>query len=222
MKLRQWLIFSLLMGMAVMASAANQVAQVVPLMSKITAALKANRAADALPYFAELEGMEDSLSYPLPESFYYYYIDTLDKAGDKANAIIRGKIYLKKFGKDGRHYSQVSEIMNRLQSELSLISSNIIGLWDAYYNSSKNDNPQKIWIDDSGTLRIQRVDRSSGSVLDEMTNVRIARNRLLFHNSDADGEQYDFDLMLVTPSTLQGTVKSNRRGVAKYEYRRIK
>lgn len=87
MKLLQSMLFSLLIGMAVTAHAANLDAQVDPRMSKITAALKTGKAADALLYFAELEGMELSLSYPLPESFHYYYISTLDKTGDKANCI---------------------------------------------------------------------------------------------------------------------------------------
>lgn len=134
---------------------------------------------------------------------------------------------------DGKYFiynlppAETMQVLNALLDKVrrersNLTPSNIVGLWDAYYNSSKNTNPQKIWIDDSSMLRIQRVDRSSGNVLDEMTNVRMVENRLLFHNADAGGEQYDFDLSLVDPSTIQGTVKSNLRGVAQYEYRRVK
>src|SRR3989338_7849953 len=89
MKLLQTIIFTLSLFTAITVHAEDKDAQVKPLMDKITAALKADRASEALPYMAQLEGMELDLSYPLPESFYYYYIDTLDKTGDKDKALSR-------------------------------------------------------------------------------------------------------------------------------------
>lgn len=134
MKLLQSLLCLLLMGMAVTAYAVDQDVQVDLLMAKITSALKADRAAEALPSFAQLESMEPSLKTPLPESFYFYYIDTLDKAGDKEkalgsdhnqaflndklNANSRAEAYLEKHGKKGKYYSQVIEIKSRLGEEL--------------------------------------------------------------------------------------------------------
>jgi hypothetical protein len=118
MKLLQILLFSILMGLAVTAHAVNQDVQVDLLMSKITSSLKANQAVDALPYFSELEGIESSLTKPLPESFHFYYIDALDKSGDKVKAISRADIYLNKYGKNGKYYGQVIEIMGRLQIQI--------------------------------------------------------------------------------------------------------
>lgn len=106
------------MGVAVAAHALDQEMQVDLLMAKITSALKADKASDALPFFAELEGMESTLKNPLPESFHFYYIDTLDKTGDKAKALSRADVYLNKYGKSGKYYGQVIEIMSRLQEQM--------------------------------------------------------------------------------------------------------
>lgn len=103
------------MSLALTAFATDQGVKVDLLMAKITASLKADKAVEALPYFAELESMESSLSKPLPESFHFYYIDTLNKSGDKAKALSRANIYLTKFGKKGKNYGKVIEIMSVLQ-----------------------------------------------------------------------------------------------------------
>ena len=79
-------------------------------MGKITAALKANKYAEALPHFALLERQGTAL----PESFYYYYTDTLEKAGQKDKARAGAATYLKNYGKTGRYYPQVIELMGRL------------------------------------------------------------------------------------------------------------
>jgi len=115
MKPLQYLLFSILMSIAVQANALDQDMQVDLQMAKINTALKANRPADAVPYFAQLESIEPQLKHPLPESFYFSYIDTLDKAGDRDNALKRSDAYLNKYGKNAAHYSQVIEIMSRLQ-----------------------------------------------------------------------------------------------------------
>lgn len=111
------MLFVLLMGLTVSAHALEQGVKVDVLMSKANAALKAGQAAEALPYLAELEGMEPSLKKPLPESFYVLYIDALDKSGDKEEAMSRAEAYLEKYGKKGKLYDQVVETMGRIQNE---------------------------------------------------------------------------------------------------------
>jgi len=79
-------------------------------MTKITAALKANEYKKALKDFALLE----KLGTPLPESFYYYYTDALAKTGKNVEARSHAGDYLKKYGKKGKYYAQIVEIMSRL------------------------------------------------------------------------------------------------------------
>lgn len=80
---------------------------------KITTLIKAQRYGEALPYFRELE----SKGGKLPESFDYYYVDTLARAGESTKAIERAKAYLKKHGSKGKHYPQVIELVGRLELE---------------------------------------------------------------------------------------------------------
>ena len=78
-------------------------------MSKITTAIKEERYKDALPYFLLLEIHGSNL----PESFYFYQIQTLSKVF-KGNVInIKAQEYLKKFGSKGKYYAEVVEIMGR-------------------------------------------------------------------------------------------------------------
>lgn len=64
--------------------------QVDATMTKITTLFQANRETEALPYFSQLEAMDTSL----PESFYFYYIEALEKSGDKKNALNnQGRFY---------------------------------------------------------------------------------------------------------------------------------
>jgi len=118
MKLLRSILFSMLMGIAVAAHAMDQDVQVDLLMAKITNALKQNRVADALPAFAQLESMEPTLQNPLSEGFHFLYIDTLDKSGNHAKALSRANIYMDKFGKQGKYYDKVIEIMSRLQDQV--------------------------------------------------------------------------------------------------------
>lgn len=85
------------------------------LMSRITAAVKADNYIGALPDFAELESLAPSLSKPLPEAYYYYYVEALDKAGKSAEALHRSEIYIDRFGEKGRYYYKVIPIMSRAQ-----------------------------------------------------------------------------------------------------------
>lgn len=115
MKLLQNILIIFLMGIALVAHAVEQDVKVDLLMAKITASIKADKATDALPYFAELEGMESSLAQPLPQSFHYYYIETLSKSGNNDKALSRADIYLSKFGKKGKYYAKVIEIISPIQ-----------------------------------------------------------------------------------------------------------
>jgi len=118
MKMLRDLLFLMLMGIAITSQAMDQDVQVDLLMAKITNALKQNRVADALPAFAQLESMEPTLQNPLSEGFHFLYIDTLDKSGNHAKALSRANIYMDKFGKQGKYYDKVIEIMSRLQDQV--------------------------------------------------------------------------------------------------------
>lgn len=83
------------------------------LMAKITTALKANDPTKALPEFARLE----KLGVSLPESFYYYYTEALERARKREEARARVNDYLKKYGKQGKYYAQIIEIMSRLDTK---------------------------------------------------------------------------------------------------------
>jgi hypothetical protein len=100
---------------AVAAHAVDQDVQVDILMSKIINAQKEGRAADALPSMAKLESMEPTLKAPLSEGFHFLYITTLDETGDHANALRRANVYIEKFGKKGRNYAKVVDMIGRLE-----------------------------------------------------------------------------------------------------------
>jgi hypothetical protein len=80
------------------------------LMAKITTAMKANKHEEALPHFARLE----KLGTPLPESFYYYYIQALGQANQKLDAKTRATNYLTTYGNKGKYYAKVIELLAEL------------------------------------------------------------------------------------------------------------
>ncbi len=80
------------------------------LLAKITTAVKANNYEEALPHFARLEKM----GTPLPESFYYYYIQALAKSNQKLAAKTRATGYLTKYGKKGRYYAETIALLAEL------------------------------------------------------------------------------------------------------------
>lgn len=79
-------------------------------MKKIVEALKESNYAAALPNFEYLLKMNREF----PESFYYYHIETLAGIGDKQKVREKSTSYLKKYGKNGKYYKKVIEIMARL------------------------------------------------------------------------------------------------------------
>lgn len=91
------------------------------MMSKITTAIKGERHIDALVYFLSLEKHGSNL----PESFYFYQIQSLFKASYTAGISgsihealkqavgVKSKEYLKKYGSKGKYYAEVVEIMGR-------------------------------------------------------------------------------------------------------------
>lgn len=79
-------------------------------MGKIVTSLKNSDYKNSLKDFTYLE----KSGAALPESFYYYYADALDKSGKKVEARAHASDYLKKFGKGGKYYAQVIEIMSHL------------------------------------------------------------------------------------------------------------
>ncbi len=80
------------------------------LMQKIVTHIKADRPAEALPYFQRLE----QTALPLPESFYFYQMEALEKSGRKADARAKADAYLARTGKKGKYYSKVIALMARL------------------------------------------------------------------------------------------------------------
>lgn len=78
-------------------------------MSKITTAIKEERYRDALPHFAYLEKINKNL----PESFYFYQIQSLSKAGRSEDATNKAKDYLKRYGSNSKYYAEVIEILGR-------------------------------------------------------------------------------------------------------------
>jgi hypothetical protein len=87
----------------------NQTATLV-IMKKITASIESERYIESLPYFSLLERRGGEL----PESFFYHYTKALQQAGDKEKSMKYAKKYLSKYGKDGKYYLQVVDIIARL------------------------------------------------------------------------------------------------------------
>lgn len=100
------------------ALAQDQRVQVDILTGKITALIKANKHTDALPYFKQLE----ALNVALPEGFYYFYVDALDKAGQAQPAVERGNLFLSKYGRTSKYYKAVVGIVSRRSIELDKIN----------------------------------------------------------------------------------------------------
>lgn len=103
------LLLFVLLTVGVHAQALDKEVQIDILTNKITTLVKAGNNAEALPYFEQLEGMQATL----PEAFDVMYIDVLDKAGKAEKALERGEAYLKKYGKKGKYYSKVIEVVSR-------------------------------------------------------------------------------------------------------------
>lgn len=101
----------LLLAVTCAAHAVDKDVQIDLLMAKIVALVEAQRPAEALPYFAQIEG----LGVPLSENLQFLYIDTLDRAGEKGNALKQANTYVEKYGRKGKNYGPVIEIMSRLQ-----------------------------------------------------------------------------------------------------------
>lgn len=122
--LRQGLLISLLLGMTLPALASDPEAQAGLLLAKIRSALENDRTSAALSYCTTLEKLGPSLSKPLPESFYYDFIEILHRSGAKEKALNRAYAYLHKYGRNSPHYAQVAAIVKELQ--LAAIQAGII------------------------------------------------------------------------------------------------
>lgn len=120
MKLLQTILIIILLGITVSAHAEDPDIRADLLTAKVLPLLKAEKMAEALPYLAEIESMEPSLSKPLSEGFHFSYIDALDKTGNKTKALSRATKYLKKYGKSGKHYEKVIQITSRLQEQVEI------------------------------------------------------------------------------------------------------
>jgi hypothetical protein len=161
MKLLKNILFTLLMSLALTAFATDQGLKVDLLMAKITASLKADKAVDALPYFAELESMESTLAKPLPQSFHYYYIDALSKSGNNDKALSRAEIYLNKFGKKGKYYDKVIEIISPIQiqkdKEKAAQNAKMLEYTQAIdrYNADMKDCKENVQPEEIKRLRIE-------------------------------------------------------------------
>lgn len=115
MKLLQMILIAFLLGMTIPAFANDQDAQADLLLAKISTALNNDRMSVALSACAQLEKLGPSLSKPLPEIFYFNYIETMHRIGAKENILNRAYAYLEKYGKAGPHYQQVTAIVREQQ-----------------------------------------------------------------------------------------------------------
>lgn len=122
--LLQGLLISLLLGMTLPALASDPEAQAELLLAKIRTALENDRTSAALSYCTTLEKLGPSLRKPLPESFYYDFIEILHRSGAKEKALNRAYAYLHKYGRNSPHYAQVAAIVKELQ--LAAIQAGII------------------------------------------------------------------------------------------------
>jgi hypothetical protein len=77
------------------------------LMTRILSAIKADRHGDAIADFVRMEKLDG----PKPESFYYYFIVSLDKAGQPKAAKERAMEFLKTYGKKSKYYNDVMQIV---------------------------------------------------------------------------------------------------------------
>ena len=77
-------------------------------MRKIIDAIKSSDYDSALPYFVYLEKHESAL----PESFYYHYMETTAHLKQVEKTRTLGLAYVKKFGRTGKYYSKVLDLIN--------------------------------------------------------------------------------------------------------------
>lgn len=113
----QGVLISFLLAVTLPALASDPEAQAELLLAKISTALENDRTSAALSYCTTLEKLAPSLQKPLPESFYYDFIETLHRSGAKENALNRAYAYLHKYGKNSPHYAQVAAIIKEQQKE---------------------------------------------------------------------------------------------------------
>lgn len=77
------------------------------MLKKIATALEAGTPEKALPEFERIEKM----GRPLPERFHYYYAEAYSRAGKKSEARDRARQYLNTYGKAGKYYDKVIEML---------------------------------------------------------------------------------------------------------------
>lgn len=77
---------------------------------RITKALENRLYRDALPSFRKLAERNKEL----PESFDYYFIESLASAGEKDEARRMMDAYLAKYGSKGRYYQRVIDLRARM------------------------------------------------------------------------------------------------------------
>lgn len=76
-------------------------------MEKITSAIKSQSYSKALYSFRYLENRIEKL----PESFWYFYIETASNNNDKEKVRALGTKYIRDYGKNGKYYGKVIALM---------------------------------------------------------------------------------------------------------------
>lgn len=117
MQLLQRMLILFLLGLTLQAQASDPEVQADLLLARISAALKDDRMSVALSACAQLEKLGPSLTKPLPEVFYYDYIETLHRSGVNESVLGRADAYLQTYGKKAPHYRQVAAIVSELEQE---------------------------------------------------------------------------------------------------------
>lgn len=144
MKLWQGILIALLLTTTLAAHAGEPQAQADLLLARIGTALDNDRTSEALSACTKLEKLGPSLAEPLPERFYFYYIETLQRSGAKALALRRAYAYQQQFGAAGAHYPQIAAIVETLEKETMAPGSDADGALAALRREREQEHAQTL------------------------------------------------------------------------------
>ena len=107
------LLMALVIGQAMASQRAPEI-EIDITMERITSLLADGREREALPHFARLEAMQPKL----PEAFDFYYVRSLERAGQHREALKRANAYFASYGRKGKYYKEVVPIAGRATAEV--------------------------------------------------------------------------------------------------------
>jgi hypothetical protein len=137
------------------------------IMGKIIALMKAEKYADAIPYFVQLEGS----GVTLPESFYYYQIQALYKTRDVEQTLKKTDAYFARFRRAGKYYGNVVEI----SSEFGLIADRENARKAGELRKAEEVAQARLKLERDRLAQLERekrwVETSSNTVRDSVTGI---------------------------------------------------